>query len=190
MPRESVLTKSFVVFLAFLSSHTPKQVGGVFFVGGILNITGGNFSGNEASDNGGILRADEESTVNLFDGIFEGNEANDGGVVSVNEGGNVFVHGGIYSDNIADSGGVVQIDGYVTLFDGQFEGNGAYNGGVVFVSYGGKLIVQGGIYSKNNADNGGGVFWRDDGGDLEVMFWGALILSFKKGFVVFRLIYV
>lgn len=79
----------------------------MFFVGGVLNITGGTFSENKATDNGGILRADEESTVYLFDGLFEGNEANDGGVVSVSEDGNLFVLGGIYSGNKADNGGGV-----------------------------------------------------------------------------------
>lgn len=72
---------------------------------GDLNITGGNFSGNEGSDEGGVIKADEESVVYLFDGDFEGNEALDGGVVFVADGAKLNVRGGIYSGNFARNGG-------------------------------------------------------------------------------------
>lgn len=77
----------------------------MFLARGVLNITGGNFSGNEASDEGGVIKADEKSVVNLFDGDFQGNEALDGGVVFVSDGAILNVRGGNYSENIARNGG-------------------------------------------------------------------------------------
>jgi len=89
----------------YLAHYHPKQAGGVFLARGVLNITGGNFSGNEGSDQGGVIKADEESTVNLFDGDFQGNEALDGGVVFVDDGAILNVRGGNYTGNIARNGG-------------------------------------------------------------------------------------
>lgn len=93
--------------LRFCTSYaiTPNQAGGVFSVRGVLNITGGNFSGNEGSDEGGVIKADENGVVNLFDGDFQGNEALDGGVVFVSDSATLNVLGGTYSGNIARNGG-------------------------------------------------------------------------------------
>lgn len=83
-----------------------KQGGGVFWVKGILTISGGNFSQNVAPS-GGVVYASEGSSVTLSDGRFEGNDALDGGVVFIDENAELFVRGGFYSENKARNGGGV-----------------------------------------------------------------------------------
>ena len=73
----------------------------------MLNITGGNFSGNDGSENGGVVFASEESSVTLRDGHFENNIATDGGVVFVDENAALVVSGGVYLGNEARNGGGV-----------------------------------------------------------------------------------
>ena len=73
----------------------------------MLNITGGNFSENDGSENGGVVFASQESSVTLYDGHFEDNIATDGGVVFVDENAKLVVRGGVYTDNEARNGGGV-----------------------------------------------------------------------------------
>ena len=78
----------------------------MFWVKGILNISGGTFSQNEApKGNGGVVYASEDSSVTISEGYFEGNEAVDGGAVYIAEDAELFVGGGFYSKNWARNGG-------------------------------------------------------------------------------------
>ena len=83
-----------------------SQGGGVFWVKGRLNISGGNFFRNVASD-GGVVFASEESSVVISDGNFKQNEALDGGVVFVARGATLLVQGGIFTGNTGENGGGV-----------------------------------------------------------------------------------
>ena len=79
----------------------------MFWTKGKLNITGGNFSKNDGSDNGGVVFASQKSSVALHNGHFEDNIADDGGVVFVDKDVKLVVHGGVYTENEARNGGGV-----------------------------------------------------------------------------------
>lgn len=59
------------------------------------------------SDDGGVIFADEESSVNVAAGLFYDNEAANGGVAFVNEAAALLVQGGTFSLNVAENGGGV-----------------------------------------------------------------------------------
>lgn len=77
----------------------------MFWSAGELNILGGTFIENEASDDGGVIYASDNSLVTVADGIFRNNEAMNGGVVFADEDAVVLVQGGNFSDNFAENGG-------------------------------------------------------------------------------------
>ena len=70
-----------------------------------MEIFGGQFLNNKASERGGILFAADDSTVILADGVFVGNEAYDGGVAHVGNNAILSVENGIFSSNTADNSG-------------------------------------------------------------------------------------
>ena len=73
----------------------------------MLNITGGTFSGNGGSENGGVVFASQESSVTLCGGHFEDNIATNGGVVFVYKDATLVVRGGVFTENEARNGGGV-----------------------------------------------------------------------------------
>ena len=82
-----------------------SQRGGVFYIKGRLNISGGNFFRNVASEDGGVVFASDESSVTVYDGQFEGNEALEGGVIYVSKDTTLIVQGGIFTRNTGENGG-------------------------------------------------------------------------------------
>ena len=82
-----------------------SQRGGVFYVKGRLNISGGNFFRNVAAEDGGVVLASAGSSVTVYDGHFEGNEALEGGVIYVSEDTTLIVQGGIFTRNTGENGG-------------------------------------------------------------------------------------
>ena len=56
----------------------------------------------------------------------------------------------------------------VNVPSGNLKGNEALDGGVAYVGENAALGVHRGVFTGNLAENGGGVFWTEDGGDIEV----------------------
>ena len=74
---------------------------------GELTITGGNFYKNTGSEKGGVVYASEEGFMNISGGNFEGNEAFNGGAVYVGEDAALSVEEGVFTENVARNGGGV-----------------------------------------------------------------------------------
>lgn len=74
-------------------------------------ILGGEFLGNEAEDDGGVLCLTESNTTVVEGGHFESNEAFNGGVGSVGDGASVRIEGGNVTGNVAhNEGGAFSVD--------------------------------------------------------------------------------
>ena len=77
---------------------------------GKVEIIGGQFLGNDASDDGGVIISADGSTTILAGGVFKGNKAFDGGIVFVGEGSELRVEGGNFAENEAhNSGGAFSV---------------------------------------------------------------------------------
>ena len=59
----------------------------------------------------------------------------------------------------------------MTVSNGHFESNKTLDGGVVYVGEDAALSVHGGVFTGNVARNGGGVFWKEDGWNIELKFF-------------------
>ena len=72
---------------------------------------GGSFIGNEASHDGGVIFASDDSTTKLTGGLFETNVARDGGVVIVCDNATLRVIAANVSGNDAhEEGGAFSVD--------------------------------------------------------------------------------
>lgn len=90
----------------------------MFWSKGKLNILGGRFIANTASERGGVIHAGEGSSITVAGGFFNANEATNGGAVSVSKNAELLVQRGSFSDNIARTGGgafFVQEDGHIEV---------------------------------------------------------------------------
>lgn len=83
----------------------------MFWSKGEINIFGGNFTKNMASEGGGVISASYGSTTTLAGGLFENNEASNGGVITSGKNSNVSVGDGDFTGNVAQNdGGVFMVD--------------------------------------------------------------------------------
>ena len=175
-----VLVKNGGKFYMFGGSITQNKtrsdsVGGGVYVLGDFNLYGGEITGNEASEGGGVYAAGK-SAFTMYGGSITGNKANRG---NAKNGGGVYVGGSStftmnggakISGNWANYGGGVFVkeSGKFTLSGGaKISGNTAqYNGGGVCMNAGvdGKFTMSGGTIGgtesgeTNTAKNGGGVY--------------------------------
>lgn len=81
------------------------QSGGVIWSKGELNIRGGRFSENSASEGGGVIHAAGSCSATLTAGVFENNQALNGGMVYVGDDAAVVIQGGSAWKNVAKNGG-------------------------------------------------------------------------------------
>ena len=110
--------------------------GGINAIRCVLNINGGNITGNKASNNGGGIYVD---------------------------GGECHIDGGTVSDNVATSygGGVYINNCFATMLSGSVCGNEAEYGGGVYLNDT-DFDMRGGEISDNEAYHGGGVYLYSD----------------------------
>ncbi len=146
--------------------------GGAIYVanGGTLNVEGGRFEKNRATDNGGAIYVASGGSLNISASVeFEGNTAAGNGGAIYNDGVVVLNGETTFSGNEAASGGAVynhntvQVNGDVT-----FTGNHAVNGsgGAIYNDGGSLNIAGGGTFDSNTAtENGGSIY---NSGDLTV----------------------
>jgi len=130
---------------------------GVYHAGAIDGIE------NKATGHGGIFMIRNSGTLNIYNGKFTNNAANNvGGVAHVN--GTVNVYGGYFANNTAklkgttkSSGGVFYVNsqGKLNAENAIFEGNTATsNGGAIHI--GGKTTLKNCVFKNNHADSNGG----------------------------------
>ena len=165
--------------------------GGGIYNSGNLNVNNSTFSGNSASNGGGISTSGLGSTVTVSNSTLSDNTASlNGGGIS--NGGTVTVSnstfsgnwatgagGGIYSSyrltvsnstfdhNQANNGGGIVNNGTVTVSNGTLSGNSAtYFGGGILNWSGGRVTISNSTLSGNSADAGGGLY--NERGTVEV----------------------
>lgn len=101
----------------------------MFWTKGELNITGGTFYDNTASEAGGVVFASSDASVIITGGVFEGNEAPNGGVVYVSEDADLLVEEGNFTGNTAsNAGGAFYADEDADIEASRFKGRGAGEG--------------------------------------------------------------
>jgi parallel beta-helix repeat protein len=120
--------------LSFTDSHTKL---GFVNNGGQLTLNNTTVSGNTASNLGGGIFNDSESTLVLNNSTVSGNTANYGG--------------GIYNFN-----------GSLTLFNSTVSGNTAKGGGGGIYNYGGLTLMNSTLSGNTTSGNGGGIALFDN----------------------------
>ncbi|MDR1300948.1 MAG: hypothetical protein LBK43_00550 [Treponema sp.] len=139
------------------NTTTSGNGGGVSIAaGGTLTMSGGEISGNTASNgsaHGGGVYVAKDGKFTMSDGVISGNTTPTTGSGGNRGGGGVFV----------DGGGTFDMSG------GEVSGNtSSYDGGGVFVyGSGGKFTMTGGTISDNRATYGGGVY-ASAGGEFKM----------------------
>lgn len=138
----------------------------------VLNIYGGEISGNNGNKSGGAIflnSADKKGgTVNIYGGLIANNKAQNGGVIYSSCGGTVNLVGGTITGNNATNGdgGVINMaGGTVTISGAKLTGNSTSQyGGAVYLYNGVTATMTGGEISNNHAGKEGGavhVFYKN-----------------------------
>jgi uncharacterized repeat protein (TIGR02543 family) len=136
--------------------------GGVYVSGSTFTMSGGEISGNTASQGGGVYVTGSGSTFTMNGGEISGNTASGsssyGGGVYVASSGSFTMSGGEISGNTANSGGGVSCSGSFTMNGGEISGNTyGSGGGVIVYSNSGTFTMNSGKITGNNGNGGGGV---------------------------------
>ena len=174
------------------------RAGGAVANFGALTIADGTFSGNSAGEAGAVYNA-PGATLEVSGGAFSGNEATHegwGGGAIVNKG-EMSMSGGEASGNSAPgNGGGVYTSGPLALSGGTIEGNVCGgNGGGVYMNVDGSLSVSGEPVVWGNADAGGSandvyllagktISVASDltgGARVGVLYWQAQTYTFTSG---------
>ncbi|MCL2569148.1 MAG: S-layer homology domain-containing protein [Oscillospiraceae bacterium] len=142
---------------------TGQYGGGIILdADGILNMHGGEFSGNSAPLGGGIATHGGEFT--MYDGRITGNTAELGGGI-YDEFFASFPHistilGGEISGNTAIFGGgmYIELDAFVTVTDAEIMNNTATQGGGIYLAAASVLTVTDTEINGNTAEQGGGIY--------------------------------
>ena len=152
----------------------------VYLYQSTLDIFGGKITSGKVSGNGGggaIALDDSKCVLNIYGGEISGNNGkNSGGAIFLNnkdkKGGTVNMYGGTIANNTATNGGVIYsaCGGTFNLSGGTISGNTANNGGVVYATSGGvvNLTLSGGTISGNKATNGDGGVINMSGGTITI----------------------
>ncbi len=144
--------------------NSSNGAGGIYIeAGAVVNMWGGNITGNKTeSSGGGVLLAGENSQFTVSGGKIYSNTAQQcGGGVAVSDGVFKFVSGEL-SDNIGrDGGGIYAQAGEVSVSGGSIMRNVAVHGGGILLNntaaltLKGKAAVQSNIASGENRVGGG-----------------------------------
>ena len=146
--------------------------GGVYHMGGILKIYGGEIKGNSANDGGGVYA--EKANVTITGCTFTGNESSEhGGGIQVTDGTATMEHctfTGNKSSSGGDGGGMRITGGTVEITSCTFTGNSAFSGGAIDVlgtnDISASVTISGGIIGGTGTDakNSANSTYDDRGG--------------------------
>lgn len=139
--------------------------GGGIYNAGTLTISNSTFSGNNASDGGGIMNnIPFGGTLTISNSIFSGNSATVSGGAILNSGGTVMLSNSTFSGNSSPRGGGIYNDtGAVTINNSTFSGNSA-SGNSATVSGGGLLNSGGTVTISNSTFSGNSASFGFGGG--------------------------
>ncbi|MGL6298900.1 MAG: transglutaminase domain-containing protein [Methanobacteriaceae archaeon] len=147
---------SFLSFVScrFVNNRVVFRGGGLYVTSGSLNLTSCTFSGNNASDGGGIYSS---VSLRLSNVNFVNNRAtgSGGGLYSTNS---VSINGSsVFNGNVAVNGGAVYSTGPMVVNFSSFKNNLASSyGGAIYSTN--SLTINGGSVTGNNASYGSGVY--------------------------------
>lgn len=157
------------VFGNTTGDYNTAENGAVIYAqnGAIINIRGGSFAGNKATENGGFmyLTSGAKSTINGENSEINNNTAENGGAVFVNDGAVLNIQNATISSNIASNNGgaiasneaIINVSGGLITLHTATSGNG----GAIY-TLGGEVHVSGGSIASNRtlAENalGGAVY--------------------------------
>ena len=136
----------------------------------VLDLYGGEISGNNCSKNGAGVYLNSNGVFNMHNGLITGNTSNlagyTGGGVFVNGGAVFTMNGGKISNNTSaggwahgGGGGISCNNGTVIINDGIIENNSAVRGGAIALENGATLQINGGTISGNTASTNGGAIY-------------------------------
>jgi len=124
------------------TGNSAERGGGIYVLGGALDLSGGYLGGNTATFLGGALGVSRGDGVTLTDCAFAGNEA-----LGTNT-----VGGALYV-----------AEGTVDILGGTFEENSASYGGFAFVEGDGVVRADSAVFDNNSASESGGGFYFETG---------------------------
>ncbi len=146
----------------FIGNTADNNGGAIYNEDGMLSITGGSFKQNYAQCEGGAI-SNNGGDVTIVGAVFDENQSSgcDSGGAIYSEGGSLTVSGSTFTDNDANGSGgaIASYDSVLDVDESVFSGNES--------SYGGAISVVGGDDSEENSDISiaGSVFEDNDGGD-------------------------
>ena len=125
-------------------THNSADVGGVLsLVKSSASITNTEFSNNKANESGGVIHAEDNTSVRVQNGTFISNSARDGGVMRI----------------VSNEFMTVNTVSEVVIYSSWFSDNFASNDGAVIISDGNNLAFTECTFDKNRADDDGGVVY-------------------------------
>ena len=135
--------------------------GAIYSTRGTIHILGGEISGNQAYQGGGIY-AVVYSTINISDGLISENTSTHHGGGLFTDNCTVTISGGKITKNVATgSGGGIQASnskGLLTITGGEItENTGDYGGGIMNQGRA-AIVIEGGLIARNNANTAGGLY--------------------------------
>lgn len=140
-----------------ISDCTAKTENGTYTAGSITGFVG--------TSEGSVMYLRAGTTLELFDGIFENNNAEgSGGAILIN--GEFKMYGGQFVGNRAGTatsgknGGALYLnkDSVATITGGAFLNNSAQNGGAIYSM--GHVTIQNTVFTGNTANEGGALYLR------------------------------
>ncbi len=141
--------------------------GAIVAINGTVNISDGHFYKNQSAQ-GAVVRALNQSQVQLQSGTFDENKAGNGGAVYCESNSSLSIAGGSFNKNMAGNGGAVYCnnDCPLSITGGSFsENRGTTGNGNDDFTYGGavyaksSLQIQGNpTFTQNSAGFGGAVY--------------------------------
>ena len=143
------------------SGNTAYQ-GGILYASGnsMATVTGGNFTGNIASNNGGVFDYRASKAMTITDGVYIGNSAKNGGVLHA-KASTVTVTSSEFKENVAtskggaiyatDTGAKVTVNGNTKL-----SSNTAPYAGAVYLDLNAQVIIDGSTLDGNTSTTGEG----------------------------------
>lgn len=178
----TIVNTQFINNTAFSVGDDDSSGGAIHCLGGSLDLTGCDFTGNQAFPDGGAIAGFSGATITIEDCLFDGNQALNGPVAS--RGGAIVLVSS--SADIANStfngntsqfhGGAIvcETESDLTLTACDFTSNSVeiFGGGGALLAYSGTVSVFGCSFTGNSSVFEGGAITARGGVDLSVLFSG------------------
>ena len=155
----------------FTNNSATKDGGSLYaLMQCMLTISNSTFSENAAAENGGVMFIKQNSTVTFNNqSVFINNRAMHGGVVRLEES-TMAIYDSMFDDNHASiNGGVINGYNVMSIHNSNFSNNRASNrGGISFISESSIIEVYRSQFSNNTAGFDAGVHYAMEGSNITI----------------------